>query len=671
PIETDFDVRGGDSSKHFVMAIDFSQLPPPTSNFPAKKKQTNQIQASSQNEAGKNLSYKTKEIKFRKRDRQIVLQSENGPCPLIAICNVLILRNEMNLYPDRDRFQVSQERLLSLVADVLFDSDHDDDDDEFTENQQHRIADAINLLPRLADGINVNIRFRRIDDFESTPELAIFDLLSIPLFHGWIVDPHDFETANAIGCKSYNDLMTGLVTLETQTLKARIGSKECSLDFTATFTPTQRCLKKTRSFADSTPTSAEHSQLGRGDIEEERVLLRALRFSERENLGIYTRRDSSSGGDSVSGYSDVYLMSESDSLVDSMDAGSPCTSTPGSGNTCQKSKCNDQVSSKESGDETVCVLGNKFDVAEETHSSTPGALASEQLSSTELGDETASDVESNIKMVDVHVILEKNNQESTKSASSSEIQFKSEAVTFVNTDLTDRSQDDDNVAMYEAEKSVTLGSPVYKGQSPLGQSSSEGKDTNGVTPREGEVIKNFLNNNASQLTFPGLFFLEQGVEEGELCVFFRNNHFYTMLKYDNELYNLVTDQGYLNERDLVWEKLNEVNGDSVFVDGDFKVFRCESGNWDQQYALSSTADYIYSINSASKEGMEVDPDLKMAMELQEQELGEDIGFEVPMKKQSHVFFFFFSTRSESSPTMVQRWHMYNHECKFSSLPCKG
>ncbi|CDY41266.1 BnaA01g12730D [Brassica napus] len=618
------------------MAIDFSQLPPPTSDFPAKKKQTNQ--ASSQNEAPKNLTHKTKEIRFRKRDRQIVLQNENGPCPLIAICNVLLLRNEMNLYPDR--FQVPQERLLSLVADVLFDND----DDEYTENQQQRIADAINLLPRLADGINVNIRFRRIDDFESTPELAIFDLLSIPLYHGWIVDPQDFETANAIGCKSYNDLMTGLVTLETQT--------------------------KTRAFADSTPTYAEHSQLGRGDIEEERVLLRALRLSEREKLGIDARRDSSSGGDSVSGYSDVYLMSESDSLVDSMDAGSPFTSTPGSANTCQKSKCNDQVSSKESGDETVCVLGNKFDVAEETHSSTPGALASEQLSSTELGDETASDVESNIKMVDVHVILEKTNLESTKNDSSSEIQFKSEAVNFVNPDLTGISQDDDNVALYEAEKSVTVGSPVYKGQSPLGQSSSEGKDTNGVTPREGEVIKNFLNNNASQLTFPGLFFLEQGLEEGELCVFFRNNHFHTMLKYGNELYNLVTDQGYLNERDLVWEKLNEVNGDSVFVDGDFKVFKCESGNWDQQNALSSTADYIYSINSASKEGMEVDPDLKMAMELQEQELAEDIGFEVSMKKQSHVFFF-FSTRSESSPTMVQRWHMYNHECKFSSLPCKG
>lgn len=27
-----------------------------------------------------------------------------------------------------------------------------------------------------------------IDDFERTPELAIFDLLKIPLYHGWIFD---------------------------------------------------------------------------------------------------------------------------------------------------------------------------------------------------------------------------------------------------------------------------------------------------------------------------------------------------------------------------------------------------------------------------------------------------------------------------------------------------
>ncbi|KAJ4912936.1 hypothetical protein Rs2_07557 [Raphanus sativus] len=298
------------------MAIDFSHLPPPTSNFPARNTQTTSQAPPPPNEARKkNLTYKTKEIKFRNRVKQIILQNENGPCPLIAICNVLLSRNEMSLqHPDR--FQVSQERLLSLVADILFDSDaDDDDDDEFTEDQQHKIADAINLLPRFAHGVNVNIRFRRIDDFECTPELAVFDLLNIPLYHGWIVDPQDLETAIAIGCKSYNDLMTTLVTLETQTIKFVIGESS----------------KKTRSFAESTPP------LGRGDIEEERVFLRALRLSERERLGIDARRDSSSGGDSVSEYSDAYLMSEDDSLVDSMDAESPCTSTPGSGNTCQKS----------------------------------------------------------------------------------------------------------------------------------------------------------------------------------------------------------------------------------------------------------------------------------------------------------------------------------------------
>ncbi|KAE9596804.1 putative MINDY deubiquitinase [Lupinus albus] len=31
-----------------------------------------------------------------------------------------------------------------------------------------------------------------IDDFEFTRECAIFDLLDIPLCHGWIVDPQEF-----------------------------------------------------------------------------------------------------------------------------------------------------------------------------------------------------------------------------------------------------------------------------------------------------------------------------------------------------------------------------------------------------------------------------------------------------------------------------------------------
>jgi hypothetical protein len=101
----------------------------------------------------------------------------------------------------------------------------------YAENQQQNIADAIDLLPRLATGIDVNIKFRRSDfyspsslllsfslcsfdqnfnstcrigDFEFTRECAIFDLLDIPLYHGWIVDPQVCTfLALEILCMSY------------------------------------------------------------------------------------------------------------------------------------------------------------------------------------------------------------------------------------------------------------------------------------------------------------------------------------------------------------------------------------------------------------------------------------------------------------------------------------
>ena len=41
----------------------------------------------------------------------------------------------------------------------------------------------------LAQGLDVNVRFRNITDFEFTQECATFDLLDIPLVHGWLVSP--------------------------------------------------------------------------------------------------------------------------------------------------------------------------------------------------------------------------------------------------------------------------------------------------------------------------------------------------------------------------------------------------------------------------------------------------------------------------------------------------
>ncbi|OIW10747.1 hypothetical protein TanjilG_27693 [Lupinus angustifolius] len=54
----------------------------------------------------------------------------------------------------------------------------------------------------------------------------------------------------------------------------------------------------------------------------------------------------------------------------------------------------------------------------------------------------------------------------------------------------------------------------------------------------------------------------------------------------------ATDQGYINEPDVEWEKLNEVNGDTLFMTSNFKEFKVEesheSNTWDENNAMTST-----------------------------------------------------------------------------------
>lgn len=45
------------------------------------------------------------------------------------------------------------------------------------------------ILHKLQTGLDVNVRFTGVRVFEYTPECIVFDLLDIPLYHGWLVDP--------------------------------------------------------------------------------------------------------------------------------------------------------------------------------------------------------------------------------------------------------------------------------------------------------------------------------------------------------------------------------------------------------------------------------------------------------------------------------------------------
>ncbi|GCC41962.1 hypothetical protein chiPu_0025630, partial [Chiloscyllium punctatum] len=72
--------------------------------------------------------------------------------------------------------------------------------------------DAMAVLPKLSTGLDVNVRFTGVRDFEYTPECIVFDLLDIPLYHGWLVDPQSQEVVHAVGRCSYNQLVEKIIS---------------------------------------------------------------------------------------------------------------------------------------------------------------------------------------------------------------------------------------------------------------------------------------------------------------------------------------------------------------------------------------------------------------------------------------------------------------------------
>ena len=44
---------------------------------------------------------------------------------------------------------------------------------------------------------------------------------------------------------------------------------------------------------------------------------------------------------------------------------------------------------------------------------------------------------------------------------------------------------------------------------------------------------------------------------------------FTLFHNQGKLYQLATDQGFLTESNVVWESLNNIEGDTYFVDGEF------------------------------------------------------------------------------------------------------
>ncbi|XP_041082970.1 ubiquitin carboxyl-terminal hydrolase MINDY-2-like [Polyodon spathula] len=311
--------------------------------------------------------YHIKWIQWKEENTPIITQNENGPCPLLAIMNVLLLAWKVKMPPMME--VITAEQLMEYLGDYILDAKPKEISEIQRLNYEQNMSDAMAVLHKLQTGLDVNVKFTGVRVFEYTPECIVFDLLDIPLYHGWLVDPQIDDIVKAVGNCSYNQLVEKII------------------------------------------------------------------ISKQSN------------------------------------------------------------------------------------------------------------------------------------------------------------------------RSELVG--------------------------EGYVAEQFLNSTATQLTYHGLCELTSAVQEGELCVFFRNNHFSTMTKYKGQLYLLVTDQGFLTEERVVWESLHNVDGDGNFCDSEFHlrppsgpetVYRGQQDQIDQDYMMALSLQQEQQSQDLNWEQLpEGVSDLELAKKLQEEE----------------------------------------------------
>ncbi|KAI0791194.1 hypothetical protein C8Q75DRAFT_715687 [Abortiporus biennis] len=132
------------------------------------------------------------------------------------------------------------------------------------------------------------------------------------------------------------------------------------------------------------------------------------------------------------------------------------------------------------------------------------------------------------------------------------------------------------------------------------------------------VIREFIDSTQSQLTYYGLFTLASILSPGALVALFRNSHLSVLYKSpnpeDSALYTLVSDQVFLNESSVVWERIEDVEGGaSTFYDSDFRRSSPAGGDY-----AGHTAESALAALEASTEAMTLEEraDLELARQLQ-------------------------------------------------------
>lgn len=157
--------------------------------------------------------YAIKRVWFGVMRVGVVTQEDNGPCPIIAIANTLLLRGAISLPSTQSA--ISHRGLVKLLADYARDinrvppgCEHGGMSAEIAANIEANLASSMHVLNGRAMryGMDINCSLTSVSGFEFTEEIGVFDLFRIRPLHGWIASPDEEELHDFFSGRSYNQV---------------------------------------------------------------------------------------------------------------------------------------------------------------------------------------------------------------------------------------------------------------------------------------------------------------------------------------------------------------------------------------------------------------------------------------------------------------------------------
>lgn len=172
-------------------------------------------------------SHKIKRNVFRGRSVGIVTQACNGPCPVVALVNALVLMGRLSVYPENSRWveaKLIRSTIISFItenkprlpqfvcpATRVVDGEEVATIAGLAQQRLGELREALAkdangeaLLQRLYHGMNISPIFSHIDGFAAEDDILLFSLAGVRVVHGWLISPESKYAA--LRCMSFNEV---------------------------------------------------------------------------------------------------------------------------------------------------------------------------------------------------------------------------------------------------------------------------------------------------------------------------------------------------------------------------------------------------------------------------------------------------------------------------------